>query len=485
MKKIIHKHWPIILYLFFYTIIFSVKLFQNPFPFFDWDESIYAQVGKEMVEHWSIVPLWQGHAWLDKPPLVPLFYGLVIHATPFLLPEVSSRIATLLLSVSVLGLMYVLYFKVIKESWLTTLVIIITSLTPIFLQRAQVLNVDVFLLLGWLGYIVFYKRFWRALLFLSFAVYSKSLIGFYPVGIMGLFYIYQYITKQISLKKGLAQIKRLMVQVAILSLWYVAMFGAYGQPFLYEHFYESHIKRVTASIESHFGKRTFYIDLLYEQYGKYAFLASIGFFTLIFQWLRKKLNDKNLLFSLFFIPWFLFLNATKTKIFWYGHPYLGQFALLMVYPLVVLKRFRLLYMSILLIIIGMILQYYFVQQTVLDDFYSSVDPHYTLAKEASNKCKTLYMVIEPEGRIASQTLERMNLLITTSKWWGNHPSMVYYFTGDLTFVYTLTTLDTINTYAIPESCIAIHQNDHEAQDKITRYTLFNTYSPYILYIASN
>lgn len=482
MRNTIKKHWLVILYLLFYTIIFGIKLFQNPFPFFDWDESIYAQVGKEMIDSWSIVPLWQGQAWLDKPPLVPLFYGLVIRITPFLLPEISSRLATLFLSTSALGLLYVLYFKVIKESWLTTLIVITTSLTSIFLQRAQVLNVDIFLLLGWLGYMVFYKRFWVSLLFLSIAVYSKSLIGFYPVGIMALFYFYQYISKQISLKEALVQIKRLVMQVGILALWYVAMFATYGRPFLYEHFYESHVKRVTASIESHFGKRTFYLDLLFEQYGAYVLVSVVGFLILITQWFKKQLSNKHLLFALFLFPWFLFLNLTKTKIFWYGHPYLGQFAFLMLYPLVLLKRFRLVYMSVIIITMGMVLQYYFVQQTVLDDFYSSTDPHHILANEASNRCETLYMMIEPEGRVASQTLERMDLLITTSKWWGNHPSMVYYFEGDLSFIYTLEELDTINTSAINRSCIAIHQNDSEALSRLINLSLIDTYAPYLLYI---
>ncbi|MDA1317415.1 MAG: hypothetical protein O3B87_05355 [bacterium] len=479
------NHWPVIVYLLFYTIIFGVKLFQNPFPFFDWDESIYAQVGGEMVNNWSIIPLWQGQAWLDKPPLVPLFYGVVIKLTPFLLPEVSSRLSTLFLSTIALGLLYKLYFKVIKESWLTTLIIIATSLTSIFLQRAQVLNVDIFLLIGWLGYMVFYKRFWVSLLFLSCAVYSKSLIGFYPIGIMGLFYIYEYMSKKISLKEFFSQIKLLIIQMSILGLWHIAMYIAYGQPFLYQHFYESHVKRVTASIESHFGKRTFYIDLLYEQYGKYAFISIVGFIVLITQWFRKKLSDTHLLFALFLFPWFLFLNATKTKIFWYGHPYLGQFALLMLYPLILLKRFRLLYMSVILVAIGMVLQFYFVQQTVLDDFYSSNDPHHILAKEASATCEKLYMMIEPEGREAAQTLESMDLLITTSKWWGNHPSMVYYFDGDLSFIYTLEELDILKTSLSAGSCIAVHQNDEEVISKLTSFTIDQSYDPYFLYIASN
>jgi hypothetical protein len=206
---------------------------------------------------------------------------------------------------------------------------------------------------------------------------------------------------------------------------------------------------------------------------------------LITQWFRKQLSDKYLLFALFLFPWFLFLNLTKTKIFWYGHPYLGQFALLMLYPLVLVKRFKLIYMSLILVAMGMVLQYYFVQQTVLDDFYSSTDPHHILAKEAGDRCETLYMMIEPEGRIASETLESMDLLITTSKWWGNHPSMVYYFDGNLSFIYTFEELNDINATSESGSCIAVHQNDSEAINTFTHFELIDAYPPYLLYIHSD
>ena len=105
-----------------------------------------------------------------------------------------------------------------------------------------------------------------------------------------------------------------------------------------------------------------------------------------------------------------------------------------------------------------------------------------VSKEAGDRCERLYMIIEPEGRVASQTLESMDLLITTSKWWGNHPSMVYYFEGDLSFIYTLKKLDTINARAIDGSCIAVHQNDSEALSKLINLSLIDIYAPYLLYI---
>ncbi|MBP9690732.1 hypothetical protein KBD81_01490, partial [Candidatus Woesebacteria bacterium] len=85
MKKLFSHHYPLVIYLVLFSLLFSLKIIEYPSPFFDWDESIYAQVGREMIESKSyFIPLWQGEEWLDKPPLVPLFYGVVMTLTPFI-----------------------------------------------------------------------------------------------------------------------------------------------------------------------------------------------------------------------------------------------------------------------------------------------------------------------------------------------------------------------------------------------------------------
>lgn len=456
--RMVFSHYPLVVYLAFFTIVFSIKIISNPFPFFDWDESIYAQVGREMIQAKSyFVPMWQGDFWLDKPPLVPLFYGIVMSITPFMMPEISTRLSTLFLSVCALILLYKLYWSVVKETWLATTMIVATSLTSIFLQRAQVLNVDIFLLIGWLGYFLFRKYFVVSLVFLGVAVYSKSLIGLYPLGVLLLYHTYQYATKQCSLRDLGGVILRMSLQALVLLSWHMVMTYVFGQEFLFKHFYESHVKRVTASIESHFGQRTFYITLLAQQYGSYAIFSVLGGIILAFQWLTKKISDSTILRSLFFIPWFLFLNLTKTKIFWYGHPYLGQFAFLMLYPLTLLRKYGLFYFGIIAIILFSMLNYHFRENTVLDDFYSSEEDHHTIARFAKNRCENLAVVIPPEGRVANKTLSDMNLLISTSRWWGSHPSMVYYFEGPVEFVYEEERIKELqNTQS---GCVALSKDD--------------------------
>ena len=196
------------------------------------------------------------------------------------------------------------------------------------------------------------------------------------------------------------------------------------------------------------------------------------------------MNDKKTLYSYLFLPWFVFLNLTKTKIFWYGHPYLGQFAFLMVYPITLLRKFKLFYFAVILIVMSMLVNYYFFQSNVLNDFYSSNDPHHKLAEYANHYCQELYVVIEPEGRTASQTLEELDLLISTSRWWGNHPSMVYYFDGDVHFIYSLSELEADSRNATRESCFVINKNDTQALDLVRSLDQLQSFDPLLLYLYS-
>src|SRR3989344_499600 len=455
------KHSLVIIYLLIFIFLLASKLINQPTPFYDWDESIYAQVGREMVKNKSIVPLWQGQIWLDKPPFVPLFYGLVLRSTQFVMPEISMRLATLMLALIVLAMIYWLYYRITKDVFISTLTVILTSTTSIFLQRSQVGNIDVFLLLGWLGYLTFYKRRVIAFLFLTVAVMSKSLVGFYPIAIMLAYYFYLFYSKKIKKKELLAEIKIMLIQSGILLLWYVFMLIKYGRAFFIQHIIESHAKRVTASIESHFGKRTFYIDILFEHFGIYSWSALFGFGLIIYQWFKKLLKIDEVLYASYLLPWFLFLNLTKTKIFWYGYPYIPQIVFLMFYPLIIIKKYlaRQIYIGVCLIIAGMLIKNYFVDKKVYAKQYSSYEDYHRVAQYARDRCDKLYVLVEPNEREAKATLKKMDLLITTSLWWGNHPSMVYYFGRDIEYVYTIDRWSEVMNATERSSCLVVSEED--------------------------
>ena len=472
------KHWPVILFLVLYFLITSYKLISHPTPFYDWDESIYAQVGREMVRQHSLVPLWQGQYWLDKPPLTPLVYGIVETFTPAA-PEISTREFTLILSIAVLALTYVFYYRLVKNTAIPLLTVIITAFTPVFLQRAQVLNVDVFLMLGWIGYLVFYDNFWLSLLFLATGVLSKSLLGLYPlIGMLAVETIQLYL-KKIKTNDYKKRLTSMLVQLIVLSFWYLTMLAVFRFAFIKNQFLEAMFKRVTSSIESHFGKRTFYITTLFDQIKIFFILSVIGLVMVIRENLSVK-NWRQLVLLLFFVPWFLFLNVTKTKIAWYIYPVIPQFAFLGVYLLIYFKKFRMITILITIVISLVILNQAFRQDNFLTTYYSSYDQYYRLAVYAGKNCGQLEVLVDPATRQTYDTLNRMNLTISTTKWWGNHPAIVYYSGKKVDFVYDKNYfIGALNTFNQNE-CVVINNQDSRIMTG-HRYVLKNKFQEMDLY----
>ncbi len=482
MSKFIKTHLLVICFLVFYFSITAYKFAAHPTPFYDWDESIYAQVGKEMVNQKSLVPLWQGQNWLDKPPLVPLAYGIVESTVP-LPPELSTRLFTLLLSIAALFMVYLLYYRLTKNTLIPLLTVVITSFTPIFLQRSQVLNVDIFLFIGWLGYLLWYENFWPGLFFLAVGVLSKSLLGFYPVLILMATLSFQLYRKKIKKNEYLRLLKHMLIQSGILSLWYIAMIAVFKYSFIKAHFLESQIKRVTSSIESHFGKRTFYIDELAGQLGIFSLFAVIGFLLLC----AKSYMSHDLMYfavGAFFIPWFLFLNLTKTKISWYLYPVLAQFSFLASYVLVTIRKHVKVTLLVTLAVTFVVFRGNILNGSFFDTHYSSYDQYYQLAIYAKKHCNNLTVLIDRSTRTADETLQNMNLLISTSEWWGNHPSIVFYSSEHVSFIYHKNTFADLLKKLKTRECYALDTAELDPNIPTKGFTYGRSFKEMSIYIRN-
>lgn len=479
ISSAIKKHPIFFIFIFLYLAIFSFKLISNPTPFYDWDESLYIQSGKEMIEHkFFLFPVWQGQPWLDKPPMVPLIYATVAKVFFFIAPEISTRLFTLFISSIVLFFVYKLYFYLIKEQVLTTVVVFITAFTPIFLQRSQVVNLDIFLLLGWLGYLLFYERFWVSLLFLMIAIFSKSLIGFYPTAMMMGYFIFLFVRHKIDKKELITNLKKIMTHILIGLSWFAAMLVVYGLRFWKLHIIESHFRRVTASIEFHFGQRTFYIDLARDQLGILFWIGIIGLFVVLIKYFKK---EKELFASLFLLPWFLFLNLTKTKIFWYFYASIPQFGFLAAAPLLAARKNKYLYWGGALVLIFFTVQTFFIKQNVLATQYSKPESYYHLALYAKDKCNKLVVYMDKQTRSSFAELDRQGLLITTTKWWGSHPSVLYYYGGKIDFIYDRPTLISSVSNLKPGQCLSLPQ-DSLTDVSTSGLTQLNSFPPDHLFI---
>lgn len=464
IKNYIKTHSGFFLFLCFYIVLVGYKLIFLTQPFYDWDESLYVQSGKEMFERkFFLFPVWQGEVWLDKPPLVPFLYGFIMKLFFFISPEVSTRLFTLTIASIVLLFVYILYFRVVGKRLLVFLTVVLTAFTPIFLQRAQMVNLDIFLLLGWLGYMIFFDRFWVSLIFAAIAILSKSLIGFYPLAMMSLLYLYLFLRKKIKRPELQKNIVKIVLHGMMLSVWFIAMLILYKKAFFMQHIIESHFRRVSSSIEFHFGKRTFYIDLIRAQFGIFFWVSIVGFFLFTVKYFK---NEKKLFWGLYLLPWFFFLNLTKTKIFWYIIPIIPQFAFLSVFPITLLSKKKLMYMLVGIIVCIYIIYRAFIPDAFFSTFYSKREHYYDLALFARAKCDTLSVLLNPDVRESFATLEGMRLLITTSKWWGDHPSMVYYFGKRVNFIYDTDTFKKKIGFLHNGECFAVYEEDYETNAEV-------------------
>lgn len=456
------KHIPLFVIIFIFLCIHLFKVISDVQPFYDWDEGIYAQVGREMIRAKSyIVPLWQGKAWLDKPPLPSLVYGLATLIP--VQPELSMRVISVLLSGLALVLFYACAYQFSGSVVVSLTSIIITSFLAPFLQRTQVLSVDVFLLIGWLGYVLFYKKMYLGTFFLLVAVLSKSLLGYFPVAMVLLFETFELLLykkkKYRNEYRHFLQI--LLFQIAVSSIWFIWMYAQYKDAFIQYHFIDSHFKRVTSSIEQHFGQRTFYIDIIIEQFKWFLVPIVASLCVLSYEFFIKK--RKEAFFSVLFVPWFLFLNLTKTKIAWYIYPVLPQFAFLCVYLIRFIPKDW--------IKIGVavaILFYFFKTITPLDSYiktnYSKWEGHQLIAQDAHKVgCSDISVLVSATTRTSYETLKSMDLVIHTTTWWGDHPSMAYYADMPTQYYYTVPEFERLMISENPTRCFIMETADWNEQ----------------------
>jgi len=480
----IKRHLPLIFFLFSYIGMIGYKLIFHAVPFYDWDESLYVQTGKEMfAKNYFWFPVWQGKPWLDKPPFVPFVYGLIVKLFQPVPAEISARIFTLLITIVVLIFVYILYLKTVKEPFLATAITALTAFTPIFVQRAQVANLDVFLLLGWLGFFIFYNNLWIGLLFAMISVFSKSLIGLYPIFIITGYQLLLFCLKKISNKQLIKILKKLAIQLLVTVSWFVLMFFLFGKTFWVQHIVESHFHRVTSSIEFHFGQRTYYFDLAADQFKLFIWTAALGMAVIIYQLIKNKKID--LLPALFLLPWFIFLNLTKTKIFWYFYSAIPQFAFLSLYLISYLRQKKTIYYLLIIIVFFSIFYTAIKTNNLFTTYYSkNNDAHYLMSLYAKDRCNMLYIILNPETRKSFATLDKMGLLITTTKWWGNHPSIVYYFEKKVVFSYEEEKEASLAKKLAFHDCLVIDQSEPALNLKPSEFSHLNNFQELSLYLRN-
>ena len=424
-------------YLFF--ILTTAGLFLRVYktesiPFSDWDEGIYAQVAKEILQNRSLDTTFNDAVWLNKPPLSHLLIAASFKLFGF--SEIASRAVFAFFGVLTLALLYLLSKKIlaafftIKSSHLALLPPLILASTPIFLERSTTLNTDIIIATSYLGYFLYKDNLLKKTLFLLLGVWSKSLVGFFPLFIEPLLWL----QKKINFKTLTKKILTLIFQIILASLWYFYAFAKHGQYFIKAHFLDQIFKRVAAPIELHFGNKWYYFKLLWENLNWISIILALALLAVLFDFakllLKKKfasVKDKRfVLFSILLSPlaFFALLTIGKSKIYWYLLFILPLFLLSFPYLFAKLpKNYR--FFAVLPILLFSFFQ--FTKQTYLFKPNIKIGNKIKLAKCINKtRAQSLAFLVNEDERKIRNVLEAAQLQTETSFIYGGSPSFVFY-----------------------------------------------------------
>jgi len=111
----------------------------------DWDEGIYAQISREMLQSGWLVPHWNSLVWIDKPPLT--YWITALSFKLFGVSEFTARLGSALSAIAVVAVLHAWLLRTRDNltAWLSTVILLSTFG---FLHVARVGETDMLLALG-------------------------------------------------------------------------------------------------------------------------------------------------------------------------------------------------------------------------------------------------------------------------------------------------------------------------------------------------
>jgi 4-amino-4-deoxy-L-arabinose transferase-like glycosyltransferase len=345
--------------------------------FVPWDEAIYAEITKNMVESGDYLTLsWEnGDAWFEKPPMIMWLQAFFLNLKSslnigFVSNEFFHRLPSAFAGFFSILFTYQLAHRLFKDRLTSFLAgfVLLTSTSYLYYSRLAMFDIvlSFFILAAVLSYVYYSQTEKKYLLvltaiFAGFAILTKGVIGFLVFPII---LFYDLAAKQFKFKN--------YVIVGLLSLlvsmpWHIYMYMVHGHTF-YNVYIEYHVlKRATENIEDK-GKPFWHYNIVLRVGMRiwYALGLLAVPFTALRSWFSK--NHRFLLFTSSFI--FLFFSFPTSKLNWYILP-LYPFASIIVADFIsrglgtlsLGNPFKKLFLSYVVIFLG--LSYLFVERALV------------------------------------------------------------------------------------------------------------------------
>ncbi len=441
----------IILIIFFCFIaigmVWQVVALSKSVPFHDWDEAIYAQVAREWAASPSLTLHYNGVVWFEKPPIPFILMGAVFALLGSSTTTVLIvRFISVVLGVASIWCVYTITRRLTKRTIIGLLAASMFVTSRYFLDRSSIVNVDIYLTLGWLLYLMS-EHLGIRLIAILIAVGSKSLLGFIPLLVDLTF---ELLTRGLNLRK----IRDYVIQIAIGSIWYIVMFAKFGWLFIQSHFLDHMIARIIRPIELHSGDKLFYLAKLWQDQGILLTLALLGAVVLVWKLIKqyrtisKDQEDATLRlgFSLIIIPtlYLVLLTVGKAKLHWYIMPIIPFVSILAALSIQNIQNTHRLLKALPVFALGCYLLFYS-YHILAQDFTKYLVPDKTklarcVYETSLIKSTPIIYLVSPQERIDAQVIEAANLQIGSSFIYGSAPSFVFYSQRPVVFYYSPTRL---------------------------------------------
>lgn len=322
------KHWPILILGLLAPIVLLWRLGQNALT--DWDEAIYAQAAKEMVQsgEW-LTPYYGYEPYYRKPPLLIWTTAIFYHS--FGINEFWSRAAS-----SFAGILLVIVTYLIGKSIYNRRIGFLAVMTLLssheFVKRSRLGMTDIILSLFVFLAIYSYLRLgtnqkWWYPLWASFglAIMAKSWAAVIPVAAV-------FITLAVHRNAKAALGSRhfwqgLILAFAIVAPWHVLMIVRHGPEFIDEYVIRHLFARTSTALAGHVGGPLYYADVLQSGFSPWFYLLPFAVALAI----RDNINELSsscILLVLVMVVLGTYSFAVKTKLAWYIVPVYPAFAIL-------------------------------------------------------------------------------------------------------------------------------------------------------------
>jgi 4-amino-4-deoxy-L-arabinose transferase-like glycosyltransferase len=451
--------------LLLFVCITTVGLGRN--YLFDWDEGIYATIGREMKQSGNLLtPTWNGDLWLEKPPMIawvtalgqtllgenelgsrilmPLFAGLTLYAV-FRIGEYLGGTIVGAISLAILG-----YFN-------------------LFIARTRALNTDGMLLAG---------ITWSVWLLLSNAspiwvgiAMGLSIMVKGPAGALAIL-----ICLPLLFKKNRKFLLTLLGVISLVVLpWHLYTYFTHGNAFVTPYLLEQVIRRATVPIEFHTESRYFYLNFLYQDLGLGIILVAL--FGLV--------ATRSMLLTWWLaLPLFIFTLA-KTRLSWYILPVYPAIALLIGYGFSVFLTAKKNNAVVTILAIGALAQMLLHAYTYTAPLKKS-DPLPGLLQIAASVNRydgsEIAMLVSENERVAQAILPK-DQAISSSFRYGGAPSVVWYSQKRVIYYYNydLFTADLMANKNIALAITTVQDRDKVPED----FTVLFEQDGYIGYVRGD